>query len=218
MSRMSGRTLVLTLIVAIPVAAVAALVYAARIPSVSEPTGVRVTAAPAATSATSSTTEVKRRRLSLDEAIKELELIRPPRPKYADDFTLPTAAGASFRLSAHRGRPIFMNFWATWCPPCLEEMPSMERLWRDQKQSGFVMLAVTVDADPKVVAPFVERHGFTFTVGLDAKMELAQIYGVRALPSSFVIDRDGQLTAVAIGPRAWDNVAAQSLIERLVAR
>jgi len=218
MSRMSGRTLVLTLIVAIPVAAVAALVYAARIPSVSEPTGVRVTAAPAATSATSSTTEVKRRRLSLDEAIKELELIRPPRPKYADDFTLPTAAGTSFRLSAHRGRPIFMNFWATWCPPCLEEMPSMERLWRDQKQSGFVMLAVTVDADPKVVAPFVERHGFTFTVGLDAKMELAQIYGVRALPSSFVIDRDGQLAAVAIGPRAWDNVAAQSLIERLVAR
>src|SRR5262249_36869941 len=217
MSRMSGRTLVLTLIVAIPVAAVAALVYAARIPSVSEPTGVRVTAAPAATSATSSTTEVKRRRLSLDEAIKELELIRPPRPKYADDFTLPTPAGTSFRLPAPRGRPIFMNFWATWCPPCLEEMPSMERLWRDQKQSGFVMLAVTVDADPKVVAPFVERHGFTFTVGLDAKMELAQIYGVRALPSSFVIDRDGQLAAVAIGPRAWDNVAAQALIERLVA-
>ncbi len=215
MSRMS-RILALTLTIAIPVAAVAALVHAARAPSIAEPTGVGAPAGPA-TPATPSRGNA-RRALSLDDAIKELELIRPPRPKYADDFTLTTAAGTSFRLSAHRGRPVFMNFWATWCPPCLEEMPAMERLWRSQKQAGLVMLAVTVDADPHVVAPFVERHGFTFTVGLDAKMEVAQAYGVRALPSSFVIDRDGRLAAVAIGPRAWDNVAAQSLIERLAAR
>jgi len=218
MSRMSRRTLALTLIVAIPVAAVAALVFAARVPSAPEPTGARVAAAPTATSTAPSAGGAQRRRLSLDDAIRELELIRPPRPKYADDFTLATAAGTNFRLSAHRGRPVFMNFWATWCPPCLDEMPAMERLWRGQKPSGLVMLAVTVDADPKVVAPFVERHGFTFAVGLDAKMEVAQTYGVRALPSSFVIDRDGQLTAVAIGPRAWDNVAAHALIERLAAR
>ena len=156
--------------------------------------------------------------LSLDEAIKELELIRPPRPKFADDFTIPTAGGKTFKLSAQRGRPVFVNFWATWCPPCLEEMPALERLWRAQKDAGFVMLAVTVDANPKLAAPFVERHGFTFTVGLDPKMELANTYGVRALPSSFVIDRDGRLAGVAVGPRVWDNVAAHALIERLTAR
>jgi peroxiredoxin len=97
-------------------------------------------------------------------------------------------------------------------------MPAMERLWRGHKDAGFVMLAVTVDANPKLVTPFIERHGFTFTVGLDTKMEVANAYGVRALPSSFVIDRDGRLTALAIGPRVWDNVAAHALIERLTAR
>jgi peroxiredoxin len=158
------------------------------------------------------------RALSLDEAIKELDLIRPPRPKVADDFTIPTAAGPSFRLSAQRGKAVFINFWATWCPPCLEEMPALERLWRAQKDGGFVLLAVTVDANPKLATPFVERHGLTFTVGYDPKMELAQAYGVRALPSSFVIDRDGRLAAVAVGPRVWDNMAAHSLIQRLTAR
>jgi peroxiredoxin len=156
--------------------------------------------------------------LSLDEAIRELDLIRPPKPKVADDFTIPTANGQTFRLSAQRGRPVFINFWATWCPPCLEEMPALEKLWRKQKDAGFVMLAVTVDANPKLATPFIEKHGFTFTVGLDPKMELANTYGVRALPSSFVVDRDGRLTAVAIGPRVWDNVAAHSLIERLSSR
>jgi peroxiredoxin len=156
--------------------------------------------------------------LSLDEAIKELDLIRPPKPKVADDFTIGTAGGKTFKLSAQRGRPVFINFWATWCPPCLEEMPALERLWRAQKDAGFVMLAVTVDANPKLATPFIERHGFTFTVGLDPKMELANTYGVRALPSSFVIDRDGRLAAVAVGPRVWDNVAAHALIERLAAR
>ena len=156
--------------------------------------------------------------LSLDEAMRELELIRPPRPKFAEDFTIPTADGKPFKLSAQRGRPVFINFWATWCPPCLEEMPALERLWRAQKDAGFVMLAVTVDANPKLAAPFVERHKLSFVVGHDPKMELANTYGVRALPSSFVIDRDGRLTAVAIGPRVWDNLAAHSLIERLTAR
>lgn len=156
--------------------------------------------------------------LSLDEAIRELDLIRPPKPKVADDFTIPTAGGQPFRLSAQRGRAVLINFWATWCPPCLEEMPALERLWRKQKDAGFVMLAVTVDANPKLATPFVEKHGFTFTVGLDPKMELANTYGVRALPASFVIDRDGRLAAVAVGPRVWDNVAAHSLIERLTSR
>jgi peroxiredoxin len=158
------------------------------------------------------------RTLSLDEAIRELELIRPPRPKFADDFTVPTADGKTFRLATQRGRPVFINFWATWCTPCLEEMPALERLWRAQKDAGFVLLAVTVDANPKLATPFVERHGLTFTIGLDPKMELAQTYGVRALPSSFVIDRDGRLAGVAIGPRPWDNVAAHALIERLASR
>ena len=214
-----SRTLSLTLTAVALAAAVAAMLYTARRASL-PPTAVpRITAssetASAPTPAVAPRAPRAGRVLSVDEAIKELDLIRPSRPKLADDFTIATADGKPFRLSAHRGRPVFVNFWATWCPPCLEEMPAMERLWRAQKDAGLVVLAVSVDADTAVVAPFLKEHGLTFPASLDAKMELANTYGVRALPSSFIVDREGRLTALALGPRAWDNVAAHSLVEGL---
>ena len=92
----------------------------------------------------------------------------------------------------------------------------MERLWRAQKDAGFVMLAVTVDVDPKLVTPFLGKLGLTFAVGLDTKMEVAQTYGVRALPSSFVIDRQGMMAGVALGPRSWDDSAAHGLVQAML--
>jgi peroxiredoxin len=153
--------------------------------------------------------------LPLAEAMKELDLIRPSRAKLAEDFTLPTPAGGTFKLSEHRGKVVMINFWATWCPPCLEEMPAMERLYRRQKDAGFVLVAVSVDADGKKVAPFVNEHKLTFAIGLDPKMDLANGYAVRALPSSFIVARDGHLSALAIGPRHWDSDAAHSVVEGL---
>jgi peroxiredoxin len=152
---------------------------------------------------------------ALTEAVKELDLIRPARAKLAEDFALPMPGGGMFKLSEHRGTVVMVNFWATWCPPCLEEMPAMERLYRQQKDAGFTLVAVSVDGDPKLVGPFVAKHKFTFPIALDAKMDLANSYTVRALPSSFVIARDGNLAALAIGPRHWDSDAAHSLIEGL---
>jgi peroxiredoxin len=151
----------------------------------------------------------------LADALKELDLIRPGRAKLAEDFTLPTTAGGTFKLSAHRGQVVMVNFWATWCPPCLEEMPAMERLYRQQKDAGFTLVAVSVDGDPKQVGPFVTKHKLTFPVALDPKMDLANSYSVRALPSSFIVARDGNLAALAIGPRHWDSDAAHSLVEGL---
>lgn len=151
----------------------------------------------------------------LDAAIRELDLIRPSRQKAADAFTLPTMQGPGFRLADQRGKLVFINFWATWCPPCREEMPAMERLWRRHQGDGFVIVAVSLDADPKLVPPFVKQHGFTFPIALDPKMEVAGAYGVRALPASFIVDRDGYLVALALGPRVWDNDFAHSLIEGL---
>jgi peroxiredoxin len=152
-------------------------------------------------------------RPNVEAAIKALDLIRPQPQKLADDFTLKTPDGRIVRLSEQRGKVVFVNFWATWCPPCREEMPAMERLFQRTKNDGLVMLAVSVDANPKVIAPFVEEQGFTFTIGLDPKMELANAYGVRALPASFIVDRAGYLAALALGPRSWDNAASQLLVE-----
>ena len=153
--------------------------------------------------------------LPLSDAMKELDLIRPARAKLADDFTLPMPGGGTFRLSEHRGKVIMVNFWATWCPPCLEEMPAMDRLYRRHKDAGFTLVAVSVDADGAKVTPFLTSHKLTFPVGLDPKMELANTYGVRALPSSFIVDRGGNLAALAIGPRHWDDNAAHSLVEAM---
>ena len=153
--------------------------------------------------------------LSLNDAIRELDLIRPSRQKIAEDFTLKTTGGSSFRLSDHRGKPVLLNFWATWCAPCKEEMPAMERLYQRHRERGLVLVAISLDANPSVVPPYVKESKLTFAIALDPKAEVANKYGVRALPSSFVIDRHGAMTALALGPRVWDNDASHSLVEAL---
>jgi len=153
--------------------------------------------------------------LPLAEAMNELNLMRPSRTKAAEDFALGTPHGGTFRLSEHRGKVVMVNFWATWCPPCLEEMPAMDRLYRQHRDGAFTLVAVSVDADPAKVTPFLTAHQLSFPVGLDPRMELANSYAVRALPSSFIIDRAGNLAALAIGPRHWDSNAAHSLVEGL---
>lgn len=93
----------------------------------------------------------------------------------------------------------------------------MERLYQRFKDKGFVVLAVSVDAEgAPVVIPFVKENKFTYPIGLDPKMTLAQKYGVRALPSTFLVDKKGNLAAMAIGPREWDSKAAHALIEFLL--
>ena len=154
--------------------------------------------------------------LELKEAFQELDVIRPSRQKIADDFTLPRLDGTACRLRDHHGKVVLVNFWATWCPPCLAEMPAMERLWQQHRDGDFVMVAISVDADPAKVAAFVAEHKLTFPIVLDPKMQVAGAYGVRALPSSFLVDRVGNLAGLAIGPRPWDNDASHSLVEGLV--
>jgi peroxiredoxin len=153
------------------------------------------------------------RRLSVDEAMRELDLFKPPRARMAEDFTLPTPDGRPFRLSDHRGRVVLINFWATWCPPCREEMPSMERLYARQRDRRFTLVAVSLDSNPALVVPYFKQSGLSFPVVLDPRMDLANSYGVRALPASFIVDPRGTLVAVALGPRAWDGPAAHALVE-----
>lgn len=151
------------------------------------------------------------------DAFKDLELIRPSRPTAAVDFTVASLTKSPLRLSDFKGKVVFLNFWATWCPPCKEEMPSMERLYRRYKDKGFTILAVSIDSGgPAPVAAFVKMFGLTFPIALDPKLSVANQYAVRGLPSTFLIDRKGTVAAVAIGPRDWDNKAARAAIETLL--
>ena len=193
-----------------------ALFIAGPPPSSTAPADAPAVSSEPLTPAPSAAVAAGRARLPLAEAIKELDLIKPARQKLADDFTVSTPGGATFRLADQRGKVVMVNFWATWCPPCLEEMPAMERLYRKHKDAGFTLVAISVDADPKKVTPFVSEHKLTMPIGVDPKMDLASTYGVRALPSSFIVGRDGNLAALAIGPRHWDNEAAHALVEGML--
>jgi peroxiredoxin len=147
----------------------------------------------------------------------DLDLIRPRQSTSAPDFTVPRLGSGSLSLRELRGHLVFLNFWATWCPPCKEEMPSMERLYRRHKDHGFTIVAISIDGgDAGPVAAFVKKLGLTFPIGLDPRLEVANRYTVRALPSSFLIDRNGATVAVAMGPRDWDGVAAHAVVESLL--
>ncbi|MGH7418259.1 MAG: peroxiredoxin family protein [Candidatus Rokuibacteriota bacterium] len=151
------------------------------------------------------------------DPFQDLSLIRPAKPTPAPDFTLPSLPGGTVALQAHRGSVVFLNFWATWCPPCKEEMPSMERLYRRFKDRGFTILALSLDTgDPGKVATFVKALDLTFPIGLDLKGEVANRYAIRGLPGSFLIDRSGEIIAVAIGPRDWDSRPAHAVVEALL--
>ena len=124
----------------------------------------------------------------------------------APDFALRDLGGHTHRLSAYRGKVVFVNFWATWCPPCREEMPSMERLYRRLGHGDFAMLAVNEDEDgAPAVRQFVDGMGLSFPVLLDEQGSVPPRYGVTGYPETFVIDRNGQVVNRFIGPADWDS-------------
>ncbi len=132
-------------------------------------------------------------------------------------YQLKDLDGNPVRLADLRGKVVFLNFWATWCEPCREEMPSMERLHRAYKDRGLVVLAISLDAQgASVVNPFVKKFAITFPIGLDPKMAVRETYGVWAVPSTFLIDKQGKRVLFANGAREWDGKAAHAVIESLL--
>ena len=123
----------------------------------------------------------------------------------APEFALQSLDGRTLHLSDYRGKIVFLNLWATWCPPCREEMPSMERLHRRFEPQGLVMLAVSEDSDVTQVRPFVNEMKLTFPILLDPQGRLGPKLGVTGYPETFVIDRNGQVIHHFIGPEDWDS-------------
>ena len=154
---------------------------------------------------------------SMEDPARALDLIKPNRQQQAKDFNVAALEGGKLRLADLRGKVVFLNLWATWCPPCKEEMPAMERLWQRYKGRGLVVIALSMDASgAKDVKPFIEQAKYTYRVGLDPKMEVAQLYGARSVPSTFIIDRNGALRAIALGPREWDGQASFAFFDALL--
>ncbi len=138
-------------------------------------------------------------------------------PVTAPDFTLPTPTGGSLDLRTLRGTLVLLTFWATWCLPCVEEMPALERLHRELSRHGFTVLAVALDIQgAKVVIPFWEKSGNTFPTLLDPRQQVATRYAAWALPTAFLINPAGQVVARIQGPRQWDSAEIHSAIRGLL--
>lgn len=136
----------------------------------------------------------------------------------APDFNLPDLQGKSQRLSDYRGKVVFLNFWATWCKPCKEEMPSMQALWDNLKQEDFVMLAISMDrvTTKKDIPPFVESMKLAFPILTDSWGQTDNRYKLMGVPETYIIDQNGVLREKVIGPRDWSRAESITTIVQLL--
>jgi peroxiredoxin len=123
----------------------------------------------------------------------------------APDFELTDIDDNMHRLSDYRGKVVIVNFWATWCPPCRFELPSMEKLWQAVQKEGVVMLAINIGEDADTIFTFTADYPVTFPLLLDRDSSVIQKYPVLGVPTSFIIDPRGRIIYRAVGTREWDD-------------
>ena len=138
--------------------------------------------------------------------------------KVAPDFELPSLKDTTVRLSDFRGKVVFVNFWATWCKPCREEMPSMEVLYKRFKDEGLVVLAVSIDrvTTKKDIPPFVKKLSLTFPVLVDSWGQTDKRYKLLGVPETYIIDQSGILQEKIIGPRDWTRLDNLQVVRGLL--
>jgi peroxiredoxin len=133
------------------------------------------------------------------------------------DFSLTDLNGKGVEIKEFKGKVIFLNFWATWCGPCKEEMPSLEILHRQFKEKSFVLLTISVDYEgTKPIQEFINKNQYTFPVLLDPKGETLDLFEVKGIPTTFLIDKKGKMLGKAIGPRDWKSIEVVSLLNLLI--
>jgi peroxiredoxin len=141
----------------------------------------------------------------------------------APDYHAVDLAGDTVRLADHRGRVVLVNVWATWCRPCVKEMPAIETVYRKFNTQGFDVLAISIDnaalgaGDPSAaVRDFAGQFDLTFPILLDPQNHVEDVFTVSGLPMSYLIDRDGRIHSKYIGPREWDTPEFESEIRSLL--
>jgi peroxiredoxin len=133
----------------------------------------------------------------------------------APDFTLKDITGTERTLSALRGTVVMINFWATWCPPCKEEMPSLNTLYSRMKLKRFEILTVSADNTLDAVEKYIEDHDFDFQVLWDEDQRVMRAYKVFSLPTTFLIDRNGVIVRIFMGAYDWTDPEIVKEIQKL---
>ena len=141
-----------------------------------------------------------------------------PTPIPAPAIRLADVDGAPRTLESLRGSVVLLNFWATWCIPCRDEMPAMERLHRSYRERGLTVLGVNFKESGPEVRAFLEKLGVSFGTVLDTDGRVSEKYRVRGLPVTFLVDREGRLLWKAIGGREWDGPNGRAHLEEVLGR
>jgi thiol-disulfide isomerase/thioredoxin len=146
----------------------------------------------------------------------DLTILQDAMPAW--DFTLKDSHGKSYSLKDYRGKVIMLNFWATWCPPCRKEMPSMERLHQKLKGKDFVVLALDQKEDEDQIFAFTAEIGMDLTIPIlfDTDSSVSSDYGVFGLPTTYLIDKKGNMRFRAVGGRDFDHPDVEKLIVKLL--
>lgn len=142
---------------------------------------------------------------------------RPAEIIAASDIELSDLAGQPARLRDFRGRVVLLNFWATWCAPCREEMPALQVLAQELGPQGLAVVGVNLKEPRSKVEAFVQEHGLRFPMLLDTEGRAGQAYQVFALPATYVVDRRGMLVGAVLGIRDWVGADARAYLRQLLA-
>ena len=140
-----------------------------------------------------------------------------PHPFSTDplEAKLQNMAGRYVDLGDFRGKIVFLNFWTTWCPTCITEMPSMEKLHRKLAGKNFAMVTVNIKESASQVKNFFQKHKLTFAALLDTTGEISTEFGIRTIPTTFILDKSGQIIGRIAGPREWNSKESVALFENL---
>jgi peroxiredoxin len=134
----------------------------------------------------------------------------------APDFTLKASDGRNLRLREMRGKVVMLNFWATWCGPCRDEMPKLDQLYQQYHKNGFILLGINIDDNPENAAAMARRLGVKFPVLFDQGKKASKLYKVDAMPSTVIIDRDGNVRYVHRGYRPGYELQYQTEVRALL--
>jgi thiol-disulfide isomerase/thioredoxin len=139
-------------------------------------------------------------------------------PQRLQDFSVTGLDGSKTSLSSLKGKVVLVNFWATWCPPCRAEMPSIQKLWKATKDQAFGIMAVSVGESAATVKDFVAKNGFDYPFFLDPTGRIGNLYGVQGIPTTYVFDKDGLAIARVVGGIEYASPEALAIFAELAKR
>lgn len=155
---------------------------------------------------------------SLNDMFIEQGFMIPDGTLPSINFELNTIDGDPEQLTDYLGKVVFLNFWATWCGPCRIEMPSMQSLYDEFQDDGLEIVAVNLGERQKTVESFLEDNNLTFPVLLDVTNRVGGIYGARSIPTTYIIDRDGNILSMTVGAREWYTEEIKTLFSEILAK